>query len=350
MQSRTINIFLLSFFVALLSGIFFLFPKQALANAPDLEGKILTAQTKAPVAGVWIKWIDGKGNFRYAQTDDNGNYIFPSWQNSTDQYRLSLYNTQIDTNLDGQTDTAASNNKTTVGFGCDENPHSFQIITPVEWNGTFSSLSNIQINNTGSTMELPDIIYTPAAPTATPIPTTLQLNSLLDGIGSRGDNSNPDGTLSNKNPLHPQRNITINIFNASNQLIATSTNNMNYNSASGEFDTTLTIAQPITTDNYTIKATTDNHLTRLLPGIQHIAAGQNNELPKANFIAGDINNDNKLDIVDYNTLIGCYSDLSAPTSCNDTQNKTASDLNDDGTVNQFDYNLFLRELAVQSGN
>ena len=62
----------------------------------------------------------------------------------------------------------------------------------------------------------------------------------------------------------------------------------------------------------------------------------------------NINNDNKLDILDYNTLIGCYSDLAAATSCNYTQ-KTASDLNDDGTVNQFDYNLFLRETAIQPG-
>jgi hypothetical protein len=123
---------------------------------------------------------------------------------------------------------------------------------------------------------------------------------------------------------------------------------MQYSSSSGSFKTTFTMTQPITTGSYTIKATTDTHLTRLVPGIQNITAGQNNELPNATFIAGDIINDNKLDILDYNTLIGCYSDLAAATSCNDTQ-KTASDLNDDGAVNQFDYNLLLREIAIQPG-
>lgn len=208
--------------------------------------------------------------------------------------------------------------------------------------------------STHTTTPIPTQTSTPTPaittiPTTPPNTTTLKLNSLLDGIGSKGDNSNPNSTFSNKNPLHPQRNITIKIFDASSQLIASATSNMQYSSASGSFNATITLNQPITTGNYTIKATTDNHLTRLLPGIQTIIANQINNLPDANFIAGDINNDNKLDIRDYNMLINCYSDLSTPASCSDTHIKTASDLNDDGAVNQFDYNLFLREIAIQPG-
>lgn len=88
---------------------------------------------------------------------------------------------------------------------------------------------------------------------------------------------------------------------------------------------------------------------RLLPGIQSINAGQNNKLSDAILVAGDVVSDNKLNILDYNILIGCYSDLAPATACNDIQKKNSSDLNDDGAVNQFDYNLFIREIATQPG-
>jgi uncharacterized protein YegL len=192
-------------------------------------------------------------------------------------------------------------------------------------------------------------IYEAPAPTTPPNATTFFINSLIDGIGARGDNSNPDGSFSNKQPATPIRNLKISIFNAANQLVAEGANTINYSSTSGMFTGKIIIPQALTSGSYTIKAATDNHLTRLLPGIQTIKAGQNNQLPTAIFTAGDIINDNKLDILDYNSLIDCYSDLQPPSSCSDAQKKKSSDLNDDGPVNQFDYNLFLREIASQPG-
>lgn len=58
--------------------------------------------------------------------------------------------------------------------------------------------------------------------------------------------------------------------------------------------------------------------------------------------------DNQLSILDYNILIGCYSDLSPAVSCT-PENKIKSDLNKDGHVNQFDYNLFIRMLNHSTG-
>lgn len=192
----------------------------------------------------------------------------------------------------------------------------------------------------------------PVTPTTTPTPppsnnTILLLNGLIDGIGSRGDNSNPDGTLSNKKPLHPARNIKISVYDASNKLVADAAGKINYSSASGSF--TESISSTIPSGSYTIKATTDNHLTRLLPGIQIIKGGESNKLPDAIFTAGDIKSDNQLNISDYNMLIGCYSDISSANDCKDTTNKDSADLNDDGAVNHIDYNLFLREIATQPG-
>ncbi len=191
--------------------------------------------------------------------------------------------------------------------------------------------------------------YQVPAPTPTPVSTTLLLNGLIDGIGARGDNSNPDGNFSNKKPLHETRNLIVNIFNASNQLVASSATTMNYSSQSGMFVGKAVITQPFTSGAYTIKTVTENHLSRLLAGIQNLTAGKDNQLPNAVFIAGDVLHDNQLDIRDYNSLIDCYSDLLPATACTDLQKKNASDLNDDGSVNQFDYNLFLREIATQPG-
>jgi hypothetical protein len=59
---------------------------------------------------------------------------------------------------------------------------------------------------------------------------------------------------------------------------------------------------------------------------------------------GDINNDNRLDILDYNLLLDCYSDLLEAKNCNEEE-KQSADLNDDGFVNQVDYNIMVRAFA-----
>lgn len=193
----------------------------------------------------------------------------------------------------------------------------------------------------------PTVTASPVTPT--PVWATIILNGMLDGIGSRGDNSNPNGNMSNKNPLHPTRNAKVDIYNASNQLVVSSDGTIQYSSQSGSFVGSIFINQPLTSGNYTIKTSTDNHLTRQLPGIQNLKGGQENQLQDSIFTAGDIVYDNKIDIRDYNSLIDCYSDLEPATACTDNNKKIASDLNDDGAVNQFDYNLFLREIATQPG-
>lgn len=200
---------------------------------------------------------------------------------------------------------------------------------------------------------------TPIPPTSTPTPTptpvpsatTLGLTVFIHGIGSSGDNANPTGaTLSNKNPLHTTRSAVIQVFNADNQLTATANGNIVFDNASGNFKGTINLGTNIPSSGpYTIKIQSPTHLRRLIGGgIQNLNKGQANNLVPVDLIAGDVNSDNKIDILDYNTLIGCYSDLSPAVSCT-TENKLLSDLNDDGAVNQFDYNLFLREITVQNG-
>ncbi|MBI4084345.1 MAG: VWA domain-containing protein [Candidatus Levybacteria bacterium] len=101
---------------------------------------------------------------------------------------------------------------------------------------------------------------------------------------------------------------------------------------------------------YTIKVKTQKYLRKLLPGTHNIKNGQAYTVPKFQMVAGDVNNDNVLNVLDYNILTDCYSDLKQPLSCPDLNKKFISDLTDNGKVDAFDYNLFIRELSVQQGD
>lgn len=201
---------------------------------------------------------------------------------------------------------------------------------------------------------LPAYILISHQPTPTPGPgplsTTLSINAYLHGIGGSGDNTNPtDSRLSNKAPQHLQRPATAFIYDNQNTLISSISGTLNYDSSKGWFSGVIDIGSAIAQGQYLIKILVPEHLLRLIPGIQTINPMQNNTFPAISFIAGDVNNDNKLNIVDYNIIINCYSDLLPAKSCNDA-NKISADLNDDAAVNQVDYNLFLREIAVQGGD
>ncbi len=181
------------------------------------------------------------------------------------------------------------------------------------------------------------------------LPTTLSLTVLLDGIGSRGDNSNPDvNSLSNKNPLHPTKTTDVLIYDTNNQVAASGTGTITYNKTAGNFTGTIDVGR-LGSGKYTVKVRTERYLRRLVAGIQTITAGKENNLPTTALVAGDVNNDNRLDILDYNLLLDCYSDLQPAVNCNDANKKLITDINDDGKCNQVDYNLFIRELSTQPG-
>lgn len=189
-----------------------------------------------------------------------------------------------------------------------------------------------------------------AAPTVVPGASKFNVDVLLHGIGSGGDNANPTGnSFSNKNPKNPIQLASIKIFDAANQLFATAAGEVTYSSASGSYKGTLIADKVITSGPYTMRVTVDRHLTRLVPGIQTLSPNVATEIKNIQVVTGDITRDNRLDIRDYNLLLDCYSDLLEAPACDDPQKKKDSDINDDGKVEQFDYNLFLRELSTQPG-
>ncbi|MBA3723703.1 MAG: alpha/beta hydrolase fold domain-containing protein [Candidatus Levybacteria bacterium] len=198
----------------------------------------------------------------------------------------------------------------------------------------------------------PTTIATPsptltAAPTVDPRATILDLTLLLHGIGTGGDNAKATAG-GNPQPNRTQRTVTVNIINSNNKVVGTKTGTVTYNPLAGTFTGKIDAGVGLASGSYTVKIKTDPYLKTLVPGIQKLTAGQVNTLPATTLISGDINKDNSINILDYNILSGCYSDLQPAKSCT-AANTILADLTDDGKINQFDYNLFLRELTNRSG-
>ncbi len=204
----------------------------------------------------------------------------------------------------------------------------------------------------------PTITPTPTpAVTTTPTPTIPAGNTVfaltvgLDGLGTTGDNNTPNNSSgSNKNPNHPARNVKIEVFDGNNMPIANKSGTLIYQTGSGKFTGTIDMGN-LASASYIVKIKSDGFLRRVIPGIQNVTLGQTFNVPTVNLVNGDINGDNAINILDYNILISC-STFSTDNhgACNaNPQYAILSDLEDNGAVNQFDYNLFLRELSVQNG-
>ena len=166
----------------------------------------------------------------------------------------------------------------------------------------------------------------------------------------------------NLHPRHPSRPLSVQIYNQSNALVGTR-----------KVTATQFYANGAPTDEYTgtiylghisgvrwFKVWLDYTLHHQMqsfinvpsiPGPWHYSLDMRNDDVKT-LIVGDINQDNRITTSstnrtdDYNLLLNCYSDLLPPRGPCSPQQKRAADLNDDGSVNGLDYNLFLKIIGV----
>lgn len=201
-----------------------------------------------------------------------------------------------------------------------------------------------------------------SVPTNTPVPnnTRIALSFELHGIGISGDNQNPNPApcqkatfsatdcLSNQNPVHPQRQIDVTVFtNATNQISKTAT--LTYDTVSGLFKSTVDLGTSFLTDDYSVYVHTGKYLSKIISG-QHITQGTTTPILKTALVTGDANGDNAQSILDYTLLMGCYATPQTPAKACDAEKAAATDFNDDGVTNQYDYNLFLRDLITHNGD
>lgn len=195
----------------------------------------------------------------------------------------------------------------------------------------------------GSTSPSPTITGTGGGGTGTQIALTL----LLHGLGSGGDNANPtsQGTQS---PKHTSRQTIVTFFDSNNQSIGTASGTVTYNAVSGNFTGTFD-ASAIPAGLYLASVKTQGFLSKSVPGTVTINAGQLNTIPTVSETTGDVNNDNLLDILDYNAILSCFGSKQTSATCTfaPDANTSKADIDDDGLITGTDYNLLLRELSVQ---
>jgi hypothetical protein len=176
-------------------------------------------------------------------------------------------------------------------------------------------------------------------------PTEIEFTLYLNGIGNIGDSTNPDSIGSNKDPDLYVKYLKISFYDRVSKLVLTKTELLKFNYGQGAYKAQVELENELPTGDYFIKVKVDGYLQRAYP-LRHIQKGSSISFPAVNLIAGDLNGNNRLDIIDYNILTGCYSDVLPPTFCYPESNELISDLSSDGKVNQLDYNLFMREIRV----
>jgi hypothetical protein len=195
---------------------------------------------------------------------------------------------------------------------------------------------------------------TSSGPTATPTKsTTSTINVMVTicphGIGNCGDNVNPNG--GNRAPQHAQQPVTLTFINSSGTSVSTAQGTVALDTTNESFQGII----PVTTlanGQYLVTVKMNGFLQKQVPGIVTVTQGQPVTFPSVFLITGDINNDNQVDILDYNLLISCYGSKQTSSFCTNPPSTTGSsgaDINDNGVVDGVDYNLFLRELSVQRG-
>jgi plastocyanin len=198
------------------------------------------------------------------------------------------------------------------------------------------------------TIPNPTATGTQPQPTVVPGGTAINLALLLHGVGKGGDNNNPGATY-NTSPNHPIRDVTVGIYTGNVQLVKEIKSTVTYDAGSGSFKGTLD-AGTLATGTYLIKVGSPQYLTKYVPGIISVTAGQPISIANMELVSGDADGDNKLTAAaDFYLILHCYqaSNFYDAGKCG-TATKM-SDLTDDGIVNEFDLNLFLIEMSVQGG-
>jgi hypothetical protein len=174
-------------------------------------------------------------------------------------------------------------------------------------------------------------------------PAVLSVTVFLHGIGASGDSISSDSRLSNKDPDAFQKNIAISVYNTSNNLVLIKNDTILYNESKGAYTGEIEM-DTLQSGTYIVKIKVNSHLQKRAGTTIRITRGLTVNIPSVILAAGDINGDNRIDVLDYNILRGCYSNVLPPTFCDDRR-LLLSDISGDDNVDELDYNLFLREIG-----
>lgn len=185
----------------------------------------------------------------------------------------------------------------------------------------------------------PTVSVVPSAtPTLVPSHTALNVTLTLPGIGPKTSSNND-----NPNPIHKTRSATLKVYNSTDTLVKTMNQNLSWD---GKFLGNFDLGTGFTSGTYRITIALNNTLYKQVSGIANIIAGQRNSLPETRLITGDINQNNRMDTLDYNLFVACYQ---AKASCT-TEQKALADFNDNGEFDIFDNAIIVNAFLNVEGD
>lgn len=202
-------------------------------------------------------------------------------------------------------------------------------------------------------------ISPPISPSVIPTPSILpgrtyfDFRLFLQGTGRDGATGQPQEGV---------RTLLVEVFDTDNTLVAATTGAIGFDRATEKFKGIIDMGL-LRTGKYLVKVTTDRYLRKLISQKAPLLTIQENSingLPEATLVVGDVNNDNVLNLLDYNILAVACFDSNHPTfdpkakfnsrACTTHPQRKTADLNDDGFIDGKDFNLLIRSFSMQRGD
>lgn len=172
--------------------------------------------------------------------------------------------------------------------------------------------------------------------------TIMNISLFFHGIGKAGDAVNP--LTQGAPPVDAQRYVTLMFLNDLGVQLVGANGTVHYDPQRGSFTGKIILPSTIPAGAYGLQIKVKHYVKKQLTSKVQIIKGTVIPLPDLYLFAGDADDDDKLTILDYNFIRDCYSDTLPSIAC-DAAKKSQADINNDGAVNQIDYNLFLREFV-----
>ena len=227
--------------------------------------------------------------------------------------------------------------------------------TPLPSGVTPTDTPTQQVGTTMTPTNIPSPLPTGITPTTLPTPT---LGPAIGTLALHFEGIDPQN---NPIPHHPQRQVVLSFFPAQDftqNPVATLAETVTFSQSdpNGSFVNSSIALSSIPQGSYYILAKSpEGSLQELLNNASPvtIAPGQTvvlNGPAPVTLRMGDLDNDNSVDITDYNILIDCFDTKASSPACkahqvSDSYQTNFADLNDDGVVNGIDYNILLRRFG-----
>lgn len=193
-------------------------------------------------------------------------------------------------------------------------------------------------STTPSPTKTPTQIVTPTGINASPPAggASLRIAVTLPAIGTAFNSDN-------KNPVRTQRPAQIQLVGAANSAPINASGTLTFN---GSEYAGYVIIPNVAPGNYQIKVRLDGTLYKVIPGVFNLSDKQSVNTPTVKLVTGDFNQDQVLDLLDYNIMLACVQKKPA---CSQAM-QILSDLNSDGKITEADYSIFIRQFDIREGD